>query len=86
MAQADQLLLLLISASIVLLITSHVCINSITNPVANWFALINFPIAISLDILALHVSMFRYEFAKVIWKGRDVAPKKLVVYTELPAL
>ncbi len=86
LGHAEQSIVILVCTSITLLITSHIFINSITNPIANWFAPFNFPIAIALDILALHVSMYRYEFAKVIWKGRDVAPKKLVVYNELPAL
>jgi hypothetical protein len=41
-------------------------------------------VAIILDIIAVNVSMFRYEFGKVIWKGRDVAPKKLEVIPHLP--
>jgi glycosyltransferase involved in cell wall biosynthesis len=69
-----------------LYIVSHVVISVITNPVAGFFAPINFPIAIALDIIALHVSMYKYEFSKVIWKGRDVAPKKLQVIPKLPEL
>lgn len=63
---------------------SHIIISIITNPIAGIFAPINFPLAVALDILALHVSMYKYEFSKVIWKGRDVAPKKLQVISKLP--
>lgn len=65
-------------------IISHVFISLYTNPISAVFAPINFPIAIALDIAALHVSMCKYEFSKVIWKGRDIAPKKLKVIAKLP--
>lgn len=74
------------SISALLFICSHVAISIITNPVASFFAPINFPIAVLLDVVALHVSMYKYEFSKVIWKGRDVAPKKLKVISKLPEL
>jgi hypothetical protein len=63
---------------------SHIAISVITNPIAGFLAPFNFPVAIILDIIAVNVSMFRYEFGKVIWKGRDVAPKKLEVIPHLP--
>ena len=65
---------------------SHLAISIITNPIAGIFAPINFPVAIALDILALHESLYKYEFSKVIWKGRDIAPKKLKVIAKLPDL
>ncbi len=33
---------------------------------------IMFPVAIMLDLFLLHLSMFRYEFSSVEWKGRNV--------------
>jgi hypothetical protein len=81
-----SLLIILSSLSAVLFIVSHIVISVITNPVAGFFAPLNFPIAVMLDIIALHVSMYKYEFSKVIWKGRDVAPKKLKVIAKLPDL
>lgn len=74
----------LTAASVSLLLLSHVLISYVTNPLAAIFAPINFPIAIALDIVALHVSMYKYEFSKVLWKGRDIAPKKLHVIPKLP--
>ena len=77
-------LLLILSTS--LYVMSHLAISIITNPIAGIFAPINFPVAIALDILALHESLYKYEFSKVIWKGRDIAPKKLKVIAKLPDL
>lgn len=76
----------IVIASVVAYLISHVLISVITNPMAGFLAPVNFPIAIVLDIYALHVSMFKYEFSKVIWKGRDIAPKKLKVYKSLPQI
>lgn len=33
-----------------------------------------FPLACLMDIYVLHLSMWRYEFGTVLWKGRSVAP------------
>ena len=75
-----------ISVSVLLYIYAHVAISIITNPVAAYMAPLNFPIAMVLDIIGMHISMYRYEFSKIIWKGRDVAPRKLVVYDKLPPI
>lgn len=80
----DGSLVILLVMSVALYISSHLLISLITNPAAGFFAPLNFPIAIALDIVALHFSMFKYEFSKVIWKGRDVAPKKLHAISQLP--
>ena len=32
------------------------------------------PLACLFDLYLLHVSMFRYEFGTVLWKGRSVVP------------
>lgn len=77
---------ILITSSVLLYIVSHVLISIITNPVAGYLAPLNFPIAILLDIYAMHISMIKYEFSKVIWKGRDIAPKKLKVEKSLPKI
>jgi chlorobactene glucosyltransferase len=68
------------------LLLSHLAISIITNPAAGFLAPLNFPIAVLLDIIALHVSMYKYEFSYVKWKGRDIAPKKLEVIPHLPDL
>jgi glycosyltransferase involved in cell wall biosynthesis len=65
---------------------THIYISIFTNPLAAWFAPLNFPISMALDLVGLHISMYKYEFSRVIWKGRDVAPKKLKVIPSLPEL
>lgn len=70
----------------IMYLLAHVLISLITNPTSAYLAPVNFPIAISLDVIALHLSMYKYEFSKVIWKGRDVAPHKLHTIKHLPNL
>jgi hypothetical protein len=75
---------MVIILAVIFYLSSHVLISAITNPIAGFLAPLNFPIAVTLDFLAMHVSMFKYEFSKVVWKGRDVGPHKLKVYKSLP--
>jgi len=44
------------------------------------------PIAILLDIIIRHMSMWRYEFSQVIWKERDVTQPVMHVVPHLPPL
>lgn len=37
-----------------------------------WFAVLVAPVAFLVDIVVLHISMYRYEFGSVDWKGRNV--------------
>ncbi len=37
-------------------------------------SIISWPVAVGLDLYLMHLSMWRYEFGKVLWKGRSVAP------------
>ncbi len=82
----DSGIVVLSALAVAAYVASHIAISIITNPIAGLFALINFPVAILLDIIALHESMLKYEFSKVIWKGRDIAPKKLEVIAKLPSI
>ena len=82
----DSTIIMLSALAVAAYALSHIAISVITNPIAGLFAPINFPVAILLDIIALHESMVKYEFSKVIWKGRDIAPKKLKVIAKLPSM
>ncbi len=73
-------------ASVILLVTSNVLISSVTNPMSSMLAVINFPINVVLDLIALHISMIRYEFGEVIWKGRNVSDAAMHVYYKLPKI
>lgn len=71
---------------VLLLTTSHMLIAFFTNPAAAWLAPVNFPFAVVLDLIALHISMWRYEFGDVQWKGRNVCEPVMHVYPSLPPL
>ena len=78
--------LVLTGVSVVALGVSNVLIALATNPAAAWLAPINFPIVVLIDFIALHISMYRYEFGEVIWKGRDVTTPAMHVIPHLPQL
>ena len=42
------------------------------------------PLAVGLDVLLLHVSMYKYEFSTVIWKDRNVCIPVMHVVPRLP--
>lgn len=76
----------LTAASVAMLIAAHMIIVGITNPAALPLAIINFPIVVAIDFIALHISMYRYEFSEVIWKGRDVTTPAMHVIPHLPEM
>lgn len=71
---------------VVCLIVSHVVVALLTNPAAAWLAPINFPIVVLIDFIALHISMYRYEFGEVVWKGRNVITPAMHVVPHLPKI
>jgi glycosyltransferase involved in cell wall biosynthesis len=73
-------------SSLALLTLSNVLISLVTNPAATIMALLNFPINVIIELIALHISMYRYEFAEVIWKGRNVSNVAMHVYNRLPKI
>jgi glycosyltransferase involved in cell wall biosynthesis len=48
------------------------------------FAWLLFPVALAVDIVMLHVSMFKYEFSRVEWKGRNICIPIMRVEPRLP--
>jgi hypothetical protein len=44
------------------------------------------PFAFAYDIVMLHISLYKYEFSHVEWKGRDVVPSVMQVIPSLPKL
>lgn len=50
------------------------------------FAWLLFPAALAVDIVMLHVSMFKYEFSRVEWKGRNICIPIMRVEPRLPKI
>lgn len=51
-----------------------------------WMAFLVAPVAFLFDIFMLHLSMWRYEFGEVNWKGRNVCIPVMRVEPSLPKL
>jgi hypothetical protein len=51
-----------------------------------WLAPFNIFFAIILDIAALNISMYMYEFREVLWKGRNVCVPVMRVVPRLPKI
>lgn len=77
---------LLTAVAVLSLVLSNLLIALVTNPIAALLAPINFPIVVIIDSIALHISMYRYEFGEVIWKGRNVTTPAMHVIPHLPKL
>lgn len=55
-----------------LMIMTHYMILAATNPSNSVISLFNLPFAIITEIILLHISMYRYEFSIIQWKGRNI--------------
>ncbi len=66
------------------LVTIHVLIVRVTDPANVLLAAVDFPVAALCEITLGYISMFRYEFSAVEWKGRNVAAPVMHVYPSLP--
>lgn len=69
-----------------LLVVSHYQIMAVSNPANSVIALLNFPFVVLTEIVLLHVSMYRYEFSTVGWKGRNICIPVMRVVPKLPRL
>lgn len=74
------------AAAHVCLTVVHVIIVASTNPANVPMALINLPVAIVVEMIIGTVSMCKYEFSTVVWKGRNVAEPVMHVIPRLPKL
>lgn len=57
--------------------------TGLNNPLLAWLQM---PFAFAYDIVMLHISLYKYEFSHVEWKGRDVVPQVMQVIPHLPKL
>jgi len=51
-----------------------------------WYGWLLMPLAIAVDLVVLHVSLWKYEFGSVDWKGRNVCIPVMQVEPYLPGL
>jgi hypothetical protein len=72
--------------SAVLYSATHIAITYYTNREALWLSPFNIFFAFILDIAALSVSMYLYEFSEVLWKGRNVCVPVMRVLPRLPKI
>lgn len=68
------------------LIATHVSIVAATSPPSIAIALINFPLAVLVEMYLGLLSMYKYEFSNVIWKGRSLTPSPLIRQEVIPHL
>jgi len=55
----------------------------LANPWVGWLIA---PIAFAVDLVMLHISLWKYEFSTVSWKGRNVCIPVMRVESHLPPL
>jgi hypothetical protein len=77
--------LLAIIAAVLHFVTFGVLLHPIF-PRSGWRRWVAFPAAIFLDMWTVNVSMYKYEFSEVIWKGRNVCLPVMHVVPRLPNL
>lgn len=58
--------------SYLMLTATHVSIVQVSNPANVLTAALSYPLAILVELVISYISMFRYEFSEVNWKGRNV--------------
>lgn len=69
-----------------LLILNHIVVVSTTNPSNTLVSFINFPLAVCLELGVVLVSMYRYEFGTMDWRGRNICIPVMHVIPRLPSL
>jgi cellulose synthase/poly-beta-1,6-N-acetylglucosamine synthase-like glycosyltransferase len=69
-----------------LLAVAHLAIVTTTNPILWPLAVINMPYLVLQEIALCALSMYRYEFGEVIWKGRGISQPVMQVIPHLPSI
>lgn len=73
--------------AIAVAVICHMAVYIMTIPKLWYLGLINFPLVFAIEFWLLQLSMYRYEFGEVLWKGRNVCePIKLRTFARLPDL
>jgi len=63
--------LISLAVAIIYVVSYSILIKSVRQKGAPSIAIM-FPLAVIVDLFLLHLSMFRYEFSSVEWKGRNI--------------
>ncbi len=66
------------------LILIHVLVLRVFARHQAWLGLFNFPVVALVEIALINLSMWKYEFSKVIWRGRNIAEPVMHVVPRLP--
>jgi glycosyltransferase involved in cell wall biosynthesis len=74
------------AAAAVLLSFTYLQVAAATRTGSLWFGLVLLPAGLLYDLVLLHISMRRYEFSVVEWKGRNVCIPVMHVSRRLPQI
>lgn len=64
----------------------YLSVAVVTRTGSPWVGLLALPIGLVYDLVLLHMSMWKYEFSVVEWKGRNVCIPAMHVISHLPKL
>jgi hypothetical protein len=73
-------------AASALYIATYLMVVVATRTGSPWIGLAALPIGLLYDLALLHVSMWKYEFSEVDWKGRNVCIPAMHVIPHLPKI
>ncbi len=74
-----------IISSLILLLT-HILIIGVIKPGQWWVLILSFPLTMLAEVIVAHLSMFKYEFSIVDWRGRDVCVPVMHAEPHLPPM
>lgn len=74
------------SLCIALLLVTYYIAAVATHITSAWLAWVIMPVAFIYDMIIQHISLYKYEFARVEWKGRDIVHSVMEVIPQLPKL
>jgi glycosyltransferase involved in cell wall biosynthesis len=83
---SNVLLAFIAGLSIIFFNTGHVLIVALTCRSAVPASIINFPILLLQEIVLFNISLYKYEFSKVDWKGRNICYPIMHITPRLPSI
>ena len=69
-----------------LLIINHFAVSKVINLNFSFISFFNFPLVILSDMITMIISMIKYEFGQVTWRGRNISSQTMNVYKSLPKI
>jgi hypothetical protein len=75
-----------VALAAVLNIAVYLLVVRVTRTGSTWLGVIVLPFGVLYDLALLHISMWKYEFSVVDWKGRNVCIPAMHVIPHLPKL